>query len=101
MLLNPENRNDAFDYSLRQVILKQIIIETSKARTASVVTVEEPSVNIKEGDSTKLWYSLPGYKPDKLGNHILNKNSAKRTILWLKYGLRLLRSASAICITHE
>ena len=51
--LNPENRNVAFDYSLRQVILWQLIIENSKAQTASIVTVEEPNLNIKEADSYK------------------------------------------------
>jgi hypothetical protein len=51
--LNPENRNVAFDYSLRQVIQWQLIIENSKAHTASLLAVEEPNVNIKEADSYK------------------------------------------------
>jgi hypothetical protein len=45
------------------------------------MTVEEPSVNIKEEHSTNLWYSLPGYTLDKPGNHILNQNSTKRMIV--------------------
>ena len=51
--LNPENRNVAFDYSLRQVILWQLLIENSKTRTAPIVTFEEPNVYIKESDSYK------------------------------------------------
>jgi len=53
MRLNSENRNVAFDYSLRHVTLRQLIIENSKTHTATIVTAKQPNVNTKEANSNK------------------------------------------------